>query len=449
MIGRRITTVCAASALALSTATTAFADGGDVVGGIIGGIIGGAIVNGANQNRRTTTTRTVRVPSATRAANAEVQTSLNYFGFPAGTPDGVFGRNSRNAIAQYQVYMSWPATGQLNQFERDFLVTSYQRAIAGGALTAQQIAANPQGVRGLLVTYRDQAYGAPAPFAQPQTPQTTVVVVPQQAEPLPAAPAPVSAATPAAPALPNFLGGAATQASLASHCNQVSLVTNSNGGYVTRASMSDPDRALNEQFCLARTYAIATGEDLATRVPGTTPQQIAAQCEAFGPALREHVAAVSLKAPEQVLAGVGSFALSTGMAPAQLAGTATICLSSGYRTDDMEVAIGSALLLVALGEQPYAELIGHHLIQGFGTSRRADLAGAWFDIGLAALDQGAPAVFNPGQGDRVELLRAALGLPGQAAIAVPTVTPAAAVPAATPAAGALPSFVVTKEMPSK
>ncbi|MBC7157391.1 MAG: peptidoglycan-binding protein, partial [Rhodobacteraceae bacterium] len=309
-------------------------------------------------------------------------------------------------------------------------------------LTAQQIAANPQGVRGLLVTYRDQTFGAPAPLAQPQAPQTTVVVVPQQAEPQQAAPAPLAAA---APALPNFLGEAASQASLASHCNQVSLVTNSNGGYVTLASMSDPGRALNEQFCLARTYAVAAGEDLAARVPGTTPQQIAAQCQAFGPALREHVAAVSLKAPDEVLAGVGSFALSTGMAPAQLAGTATICLSSGYRTDDMEVAIGSALLLVALGEQPYAELIGHHLTQGFGTSRRADLGRAWFDIGFAALDQGAPAVFNPGQADRADLLRAALGLPGQAAITAPTVTPAAS----TPAAGALPSFVVTKEAPSK
>ena len=68
------------------------------------------------------------------------------------------------------------------------------------------------------------------------------------------------------------------------------------------------------------------------------------------------------------MSDVSAFALSSGMAPAQLSGTAKICLSVGYRTDDMDVALASALLLTALGEAVYGELIGHHLALGFGAA---------------------------------------------------------------------------------
>ena len=115
-----------------------------------------------------------------------------------------------------------------------------------------------------------------------------------------------------------------------------------------------------------------------------TPAQIAEQCGGFGPAMADHVSALSLKPAAQVVPGVQSFALSSGMQPAQLAATAKICLSVGYRTDDMGVALGSALLLATLGEQVYGELMGHHLAQGFGTAQRPDLALDWFDMGLAA-----------------------------------------------------------------
>lgn len=70
----------------------------------------------------------------------------------------------------------------------------------------------------------------------------------------------------------------------------------------------------------------------------------------------------------------GAFVLQSGMDSAQLATTARICLGTGYRTDDMDVTLGSALLLVAPGETPYAELMGHHLNQGFGATARPDLA---------------------------------------------------------------------------
>ncbi|MBK1634697.1 hypothetical protein CKO19_02985 [Rhodovulum adriaticum] len=450
---------CLAASLTVTPVTRAAADGSDVVGGIIGGIIGGAIVNEAQRakSKKKKTVYVSPVSAATRAQNREIQTSLNYFGFPAGVVDGVMGQNSRNAISQYQAFMGYAVTGSLAPYEKDFLVSSYHRAIAGGPATSQMVAASPMGPRGLLKAYqRELATGgaagmaggamggtmatmpgaapgmAPPPQSMPSVPVTVPAATP------PAAATPPVTTPPAAtvPSMPNFMAGG-DGPSLASHCNKVSLLTNSNGGFTTLASMSDPAFALSEQFCLARTYAIAEGEDLVRKVAQIQPDEIAAQCEALGPLLKDHVAALSLKSQSEVLRDVSTFVLNAGMAPEQLAGTAKICMSVGYRRDNMTVAIGSGLLLVVLGEKVYAELIGHHLSQGFGTSRRPDLAMAWYDTALTALDSGAVAVFAPGQPERNALIRkAAYSLGGRdSSRAVPSFDN-------TPKPTALPSFSV-------
>ncbi len=112
----------------------------------------------------------------------------------------------------------------------------------------------------------------------------------------------------------------------------------------------------------------------------------------------------------------------------QLAGTAKICLSVGYSTDNMDVAIGSALLLAVLGEQVYSELMGHHLAQGFGVSKRVDLALPWYDMGLTAIENGATPVFAPGQPERNALLRKASFSLASNTSAVPQVQPASTLP---------------------
>lgn len=415
-------TVLAAS-VALIPAERVEADAGDfIAGAIIGGIVGA----NAKKQRTTTRSRTYRqkstrskLPSTQEGKN--IQASLNYFGFDAGAVDGQLGRKTRDAVSQYQAYLGYPVTGNLSAFEQNLLVSSYNRAQAGGYATQQQVAATPEGTRGLLKSYRAEMAGQSAPTAAPST---TIVVAPQ-AVPQPgptvttiAAGAPLAAGLAAAVApdagadtdpaasLPNFMG-AGTQASLASHCNTVSLITNTNGGFTTLASMTDPNVALNEQFCLARTYAIARSEELASQIQGFTPDQIARQCDGFGPAMQDQVSALSLKPLEAVVQDVSSFVLTTGMSPAQLQGTAKICLGVGYRTDNMDVAVGSALLLFALGEPVYGELMGHHLSQGFGPAKRADMAKSWYQAGLNAADAGADAVFVPGQPERTDLIRAA------------------------------------------
>ncbi|MDH3263876.1 MAG: peptidoglycan-binding protein, partial [Paracoccaceae bacterium] len=107
-------------------------------------------------------------------------------------------------------------------------------------------------------------------------------------------------------------------------------------------------------------------------------------------------------------------------------------------TDNMDVAIASALLLTALGEPSYAELIGHHLTQGFGTTSRPDLALDWFDMSFEAAEAGARSVVAPGQPERIELVRqAAYSVGGRAATGLGTVP----VPAAA-GSPALPNFEI-------
>ncbi|UWQ16458.1 hypothetical protein [Jannaschia sp. M317] len=96
----------------------------------------------------------------------------------------------------------------------------------------------------------------------------------------------------------------------------------------------------------------------------------------------------------------------------------------------MDVALGSALLLVAMGSAPHAELVGHHLQEGFGTAKRPDLARAWFTSAIDALSDGAEPVFGPNQAGRTELLVwAALGSADQAGVVTKDAT---AIPAALP-----------------
>ena len=125
--------------------------------GLIGGIIGGVIVNEATKNKRKRVYRS-NAYSAQRQANRETQTALNYFNFPAGTADGVIGSRTRAAVRQYQAYMEFPVTGELSQYQRDFLVSSHNRAQAGGQQVVKAMN-SPKGVRGLLVAWHGDMTG--------------------------------------------------------------------------------------------------------------------------------------------------------------------------------------------------------------------------------------------------------------------------------------------------
>jgi peptidoglycan hydrolase-like protein with peptidoglycan-binding domain len=513
MFHRHILGIIASAAIAISPAAVTASHNNGIVGGIVGGIIGGAIVNGINNNNnKRTRTRTVYrsgTSSATRAANRETQTALNYFGYPAGTPDGVLGRRSRTAISGYQAFLGTPVTGQLTQFERDVLVGAYTRGVSGSYETQQLITNDPLGSKALLIAQRDVLTGGSTPTrttgyaglplevskavdeiadsSDPSAEQllqrsgfiqladlngdgnndyildtsfsgssfwcnsvqckaivfvstsqgyvrndmlafnptpasfscagSSCVLADPQSTVLASGEAPeVSVPQPSETVLANsntngsglgtlpLLTAPRSRVSLSSHCSKVSLLTNANGGYTKASAMTDPNLVLNEQFCLARAFAMDAGEQLVAGMQGVTQAQVDGQCAAYGPALKEYVAALPIKPRSEVVREVGGFVLNSGMDPAQLALTAKVCLSVGYRMEDMDMALGSALLLVVLGEGPYGELIGHHLSQGLGAPERVDLSLEWYNEALASIDAGAPAVFAPSQSDRVDLL---------------------------------------------
>ncbi|WP_375690482.1 peptidoglycan-binding protein [Pseudooceanicola sp. LIPI14-2-Ac024] len=518
-------TIQATVAAAMITAAPVQSMASDLGAAIVGGIIGGAIVHGAqNQKRTYRKTYSSTSNSATRQMNRETQTALNYFGFGAGSVDGVMGSGSRAAVARYQAHMGWPATGHIQPHEREMLISFYSRAQIGGPEVIKAMQRDPQGVRGLLHTWRDERMGITgsrtgsgyaglpdevsnavdeiADSSEPSAEQLlqragfiqladlngdgrndyvidtsvtgssfwcgqthcAVLVFASQPEgyrrnefryirneqlsnmatpamfqchqsscsmddplagggvqmagaqaaptPAPAAPAPAPAQPPAAAgvlaALPMAAAPKADQPSLASYCSKVSLLTTSNGGFVTASTMTDPDLALSEQFCLTRTYAIAQGEELVKSVQGLSEAQVEEQCDAFGPALQPYVDMLGTATADQVVPQVQKFVLNANMTMEQLESTGAICLFTGYRRDKLDVALGAALLLVGAGQAPYAELVGHHLSQGFGASKSMDRASGWYDHALGALDNGATPVFVPGQPDRIELLRAAL-----------------------------------------
>lgn len=466
----RVNVLTSLAALGIALTNAPAARAGDAAAAAAGAFIGSVLGNAVTQPRQTerviireqprTVVRTVREPRPApvvntyeREQNRQAQVALNHFGFPAGSPDGVMGQNSRNAAAQYQAYMGTPASGYLSDYERSQLITAYNRALVGGPQNQQIMAAYGQGIRGLLLGYRDEQMGMPMPgagappvmAAAPMAPAATVAAAAIAAAPSPA-PAPVPAQAPApqlgpitvavadepaAAGLPTFLA-AAPEASMAGACNRVSLVTSTNGGFVTLASLKDPGVALQEQFCLARTYAIEDGDDLAAKVQGVSAAEIQSKCEAFAPAMRPYIAMLSSEPAPEVLDEVRGFIIKTGAAPTAILGNARICLGVGYRTDNAELALGAALMLDAAGEAAYGEHVGHHLMQGYGAPRRADRGADWMDEAVVAMQGGATQVVAPGAPERVALLRRSLDMT--------TGKPAETLTDAAAPGGALPSF---------
>jgi len=398
MILRLLTTLGVALSLAATVPQMARADSGDFVGGaLVGGVVGYMIGKDQQKKRTRTTTRVSRsgIPSTTRGA--QTQTALNYFGYNAGRVDGQVGPGTRAAIERYQASMGYPVNGyDFQPYDYDFLMQAYYWGTSGGQATTQ-LSGQP-----LLMAYRQQLQTGTALAAAPQAPaQVTTVVTPQ-------ASASETSAAETTASLPSLFSGGTAGASLANRCSAVMLQTSTNGGYTTLSNLSDPDHALSEQFCLARSYAMASGEELMQEIQGLTPDQVAAQCNSYGEMLAPQVAELSLSSKAEAEAQMRQFALDTELDPEDLAATSKVCLAIGYRQDNMDGVLGSALMLVAMGEPAYGELIGHHLREGFGVPARRDLAMQWYDASLSALDAGSQAVFMPAQSERPQLLRTAM-----------------------------------------
>ncbi|MEO0378985.1 MAG: peptidoglycan-binding domain-containing protein [Pseudomonadota bacterium] len=186
MLSKKLASAVLAASLALVPATRVSADGRDfLAGAVIGGVAGALIQKEVRkqklareqqqrlraraatpqtyvaQPRRAAPKKVYRPSIPATAEGREVQSSLNYFGFDAGTVDGRVGPATRRAISDYQRYMGYDGTGTLTSFQQRLLTSSYLRAEAAGDTTLGTIAGLPDGTKGLLKLYReDLASGA-------------------------------------------------------------------------------------------------------------------------------------------------------------------------------------------------------------------------------------------------------------------------------------------------
>ncbi|MEM6578292.1 MAG: peptidoglycan-binding domain-containing protein [Pseudomonadota bacterium] len=371
--------------------TTPAALASDFLEGVVGGVIGGAIVTGIqnnqNKQRAQQPKRTAQptVSSAQRQENKKVQTSLNYFGFDVGTADGVFGRKTRTGMSEYQAYMGFPIDGRLDEFEKQTLLSSYDRAVAGGTLTVQQVAGLPDGTRGLLKLY--QTPGAQDGVIVDAAGSIEVVNKEENRE----------------TGLPTF-GKALAVNSMQSHCDKVTLRVSQSGGYTTLSTMTNPAEALDEQFCVARLHAMTDAEAIVDSIKDFTEEQMLDECQGLVSEFKIQRTSLSVKDMEVVLADTKDMVLQSGQSPSQLTGVGQVCMGLGYKADDPDLVVSSALMLTAVGNTPYAEVLGHHLQAGFGASQRSDLAAQWYVTAVDALNSGQNAVFAPTEPQRTALL---------------------------------------------
>lgn len=155
----------------------------EAIGAFIGGMLGAAI--GSQESKARPTARAA-APARSSAEIAEarmMQESLNYFGFPAGTPDGIIGSGTRNAISQYQMFMGFAPSGNILPHERNFLITAYNRAAMEPLATIQQAMRNPMGLRTLLQSYA-QVDPSPPPVVAVQPAAAPPVAAPAVVAPV-------------------------------------------------------------------------------------------------------------------------------------------------------------------------------------------------------------------------------------------------------------------------
>ena len=316
------------------------------------------------------------VPTAEREQNRRVQSALTYFNWNGGTVDGSLGSRWRAAISQYQAAMGFPADGQMDDFEREFLLNSHQRAVASMGMPPYDRIYVLQGPKGLLRAFRNEQLGLPTEAPPVSEPSLSPDRVPL----------------------------------MTTRCNSVAALSVTNGGPATAASLTDANLALDEQFCLARTYAVSEANRLLGAMPGIIPEQVEQVCAGLVPFLKGVTENAGRKAPTQVREEAAAMLAGAGQSPDQLVSTGTICLGTGYRVDDVEMAFASAVMLAAAGQPAVGELVGHHLRLGFGTEANPARGTEWVTEAVAILESGSTPVILPGSTtDRMAVLRAAIG----------------------------------------
>ncbi len=178
-----------AAAILIAPATRSMAQGSDFFRDALGGVLENAL---ANEAARIPPNEAARIPqrqqntsrgasaSSTREESRLIQMALNHFGFPAGTADGILGKRSRAAIAQYQNSNGYAATGVLTDSQKARLIASYRRSTAGESAPTPVPGAELPSVVGaqLLIDIMRHRATARTPPGRIFSPTTNEAVVP-------------------------------------------------------------------------------------------------------------------------------------------------------------------------------------------------------------------------------------------------------------------------------
>ena len=393
---------------------------GEAFGNAIGDCLTGRRNCNQNQQQQQQVRRAPQPWSAERVQRANVQKALNDFGYPVGSADGVYGRNTSRGMSQYQSAMGFPPTGSLNPWEEQALLNAHNSYTTGSHNANFPGLFQREGLPGLMRAHADpnyyaQNYGAPQ---QPVTPANQPILTNTQPnQPVPNQPTLPQPGVNTQPPIAD--GGLAplapieqigqVSASMQDHCDIVKLATQSNGGQQTVNAMVDPDQALGEQFCDARTFLMGRVQN----VLGTaraTEEQLVNSCSQIANAMKPVMGGLGTKGPDAIAAEASGISGSLGLTdPNAAAEYGEVCIGLGYRTNDSDMALAGAVVLAGAGRMPFAEMVGHHVRHGFGASANSAAASDWYNAGLNALAGNQPPAVLPSQTiQRSAIIRAAV-----------------------------------------
>ena len=444
--GARNAMLTAAVALAFTfPAQQAVADAKDAIIGLGAGLAIGCIASGkcGNNNRGTKSVKRAPQPwSAERQQRAAVQSALNDFGYPVGSADGVYGRNTRTGMSNFQASMGFPPTGNLTPYEQQILLGAHHSYTSGMHNSTYPGLFQSEGMHGLLRATADPNYygsrygggvtggvsgtggyggiqqpvhnnfghnnvggvGAQVPNAGGHGVSATQggnvqrVVTPQE----PQIAIGGGGLVPLDPVVP-------VTVSMQDHCDIVKLATQTNGGHIQASNMVNPDQALSEQFCDARTHLMGRVQTI-LGVARATEDELLGSCSQVEAAMKPAMASIGAKGAGAVTAEAAGISGSLGLSdPAAAAEYGEVCLGLGYRSNNSEMALAGAMMLVGAGRAPFAEMVGHHVRKGFGTPENPAAAREWYEGALSALANNQPPAVLPSQTiQRTAIIRAAV-----------------------------------------
>lgn len=356
-----------ASSMMILPAPQAQAKGRDVALGILLGIGAAAAVNanrskGTTTKKKTTTAKKSTKPKTTaQRGDAQIQVALNFLGHDAGTPDGLFGPRTRNAIKRYQAEIGEPQTGTLTASQKSALLARYARDAGPGGGGAGSVG-GAVAMTTLLASLGQQG----AAQDLPGTPN-------RGAEPV------VMVESAAAPAV----------------CD------------VTVTGGQPEMDTIVSSYCTTLGYAINRSVVASSAIPGFDPVVSGQQCTAW---YDQNEAALRAAASGSAEAGIAALATlaptSTDAERDALADSFSICHGIAEAAGETEQAIGFAAMAAAVGGVGYGEIVAASSAIGLGTVQSASAATSWYLWTAEALDGGATPLIDVEGYDHTPLLLA-------------------------------------------